>query len=268
MKAEVTRFEKFIHENDSKRARAEQRTKMERAERLQKERRIEELEKQLSDIKKSNEELIGDSDKLRVYQRFLEQVVETSPADFDERDEVINRHRTLSDAHAQLKASVDDNDAKMDGERNDIAQMRRDMQNAVLVQNSEVHVAQKQLETLRSDAIKADMSREKAEREMKARSSEAGQVTMSIKNLYMRCLQTMHGKFKPLSEDEMSPADYMCEALGEVCDRVLDLKDVASGYGEYVRRKDEGALDEDSAEVTADGTRDGDSGLFQAPDSV
>ena len=53
---------------------------------------------------------------------------------------------------------------------------------------------------------------------------------MSIKNLYMRCLQTMHGKFKPLSEDDMSPADYMCEALGEVCDRVLDLKDVVSGY--------------------------------------
>ena len=188
MKAEVTRFEKFIHENDSKRARAEQRTKAERQERTQKERRIGELERELAEVKAANDALVGDSEKLRTYQHFLEQVVEMSPGEFDERDDVMNRHKTLSDAHDQLKASVDFNDAEMDKERNEMAQMRRDMQNEVLVQNSEVHAAQKQLETLRSEAIKADIDRGKSERALKARSSESGQVTMSIKNLSVTLL--------------------------------------------------------------------------------
>ena len=56
----------------------------------------------------------------------------------------------------------------------------------------------------------------------------------------MRCLATMHSKVKPLQEKSMAPADYMCDALNEVCDRILDLKDVVNGYSEYVNRKTEG----------------------------
>ena len=53
---------------------------------------------------------------------------------------------------------------------------------------------------------------------------------MSIKNLYMRCLATLHGKVSAIDERGIDPIDYSCDCLRLISDRIVDLKDVADGF--------------------------------------
>ena len=91
MKDQVTRFEKFIHENDAKRQRAELKAKQEAKQRLQSEERIKELQVMYEESEHSKSSLESQLAKLQRYGTYLDQVVEISEGEYDEIPDVLNR---------------------------------------------------------------------------------------------------------------------------------------------------------------------------------
>ena len=230
MKEQVNRFEKFIQENDAKRNRAEMKAKLERKNREQNEEKIRQLQNTLSDMQEQRKKLDEDLERLRRYQQYLERVVDASEGEYDEISDVLNRHKTLFDANADLKELVARGDQENDKLRTKLATLKRETQNAVLVQNSAIHGHQKRLETLRAQAFKLDIETEKGEKFAKDRSRESGQVVMSIKNLHARCLATLRTKMRPVNEKNRSPIEYLTDYLNLIQFRITDLDSIHKSY--------------------------------------
>ena len=88
----------------------------------------------------------------RPFHRFLEGTVDPNEGEFDEIPDVLNRYKTLHDANLDLKEVVESRESENDKLRAELNQLQRETQNAVLVNNSEIHGHQKQLENLRVQA--------------------------------------------------------------------------------------------------------------------
>ena len=168
MMEQVSRFEKFIKENDAKKKRAETKAASEAKMRENYQNQIVELKKEYGELQDQLEKLGARVKRHARYQDFLEDVVEHSEGEYENIPDVLNRHQTLAGANEDLKSLVESVDSESDRNGMLLAQCRRDAQNAVLVMNSEIHGNQKRLETLRGLTLKADSEREQGDRSEEA----------------------------------------------------------------------------------------------------
>jgi len=241
MKDQVTKFEKFIQENDAKRQRAEMKAKSETRQCQQNELKISQLRRELhkdeESKKKKNEEL----ERLKKYRMYLDIVVEVSEEEYEEITEVLNRYNTLMHAYHDLQAQVTQGEQKMDVYRGKLLALKRETQNQVLVHNSEIHGHQKDVERLRSDALQLDIQRENLEQKTNDRNRQSGQVVMSIKNLYMRCLSSPVLRTKASHVEENGRVKTMKTCLDFIGERIMDLQDIAQNPAPYPGREAAGA---------------------------
>jgi chromosome segregation ATPase len=107
MKDQVTKFEKFIQENDSKRQRAEMKMRQERSLYRQKSREHEKLREDLARVSAERDALIEQLKDLQKYESYLEDVVHLEgDSSFEETWDLLNRHKTLKSANADLMQQV------------------------------------------------------------------------------------------------------------------------------------------------------------------
>ena len=153
MKEQVTKFEKFIQENDAKRSRADMKAK---GERKACEKHEVDLKKKLLGLDKDRsvkQEKDSELEKLKKYRYYLESTVEACEDDeYEEIADVLNRFSTLKDANDDLQELVTKGELEMDNLRGELLQLKRETQNQVLVHNSEIHGYQKEVEYLRTEA--------------------------------------------------------------------------------------------------------------------
>ena len=150
MKDQVTKFEKFIQENDSKRQRAEMKMKQERQLYRQKSKEHEKLHQDLARISAERDALIGNLKKLQKYESYLEDVVHMGDdSTFEETWDLLNRHKTLKSANADLMQQVQEGEHAIDGLRGELSTLTAQHTNQMLVQNSAMHSFQKQVEEMR-----------------------------------------------------------------------------------------------------------------------
>jgi len=229
MKEQVAKFEKFIQENDAKRQRAEMKAKNERKALEQNEAKIQQLKADLNEDNKSKRKSECELEKLKKYQEYLDSAVDFSGEEYEEIGDILNRYKTLVDANVDLKRIVEIGEKDMDELRQRLTGLKRETQNTILVQNSEIHGHQKRVETLRSEGFQLNSQRERDEMTTNNRNRESGQVVMSIKNLYTRCLGSMHSKVPAINEKDMELQLYMQQCLDLIRERITDLKDIAEG---------------------------------------
>eukprot|EP00753_Platysulcus_tardus_P021337 PLAT8843.1.p1 GENE.PLAT8843.1~~PLAT8843.1.p1 ORF type:complete len:409 (+),score=182.94 PLAT8843.1:61-1287(+) len=246
MKKHVNRFEKFIQENDMKRHRAEIKYRME-AKQIETNRGIiKKLEEKLEKIKKERGALameLGHLDKYRVY---LDSVVDASSEEYMEITDILMRHKTLEEANRDLKRIVEETDNLMDKLRQKLNTLKRETHDEILVQNSLIHAKQKELEELRSKSYSMEVDREAMDRKALERNREFGQVVMSIKNLYTRCVATMHGRVSDKEEKDMETFAYLSECLRFIQNRTVDLLAIRSGYSDFVAEREALAAEEEA----------------------
>jgi len=229
MMDQVSRFEKFIKENDAKKSRAENKASSEAKLRAQHEKQIKVLKEEFLDLKKDLSKLGGRVKCHTRYQDYLEDVVELADGEFHGIPDVLNRHQTLEGANEDLRNLVESVESESDKLGALLVQCRRDAQNAVLVMNSEIHGHQKRLETLRGVTFKTDIDREQGDRSAKDRKRESAQVVNSIKNLYARCVSSMISKAaKPSIEG--AGLDTLSEGLKLIESRIIDLADIVECF--------------------------------------
>ena len=229
MKEQVAKFEKFIQENDAKRQRAEMKAKNERKALEQNEAKIKQLQEDLRKDNMSKEKSESELEKLKRYHEYLDSAVEYSGEEYEEIGDILNRYKTLVDANIDLKRIVEIGEKDMDELRQKLTGLKRETQNTILVQNSEIHGHQKRVETLRSEGFQLNSQRERDEMTTNNRNRESGQVIMSIKNLYTRCVGSIHSKIPPINEKDMDLQLYMQQCLKLITERITDLKDIAEG---------------------------------------
>ncbi|KAE9208218.1 hypothetical protein PF004_g16825 [Phytophthora fragariae] len=228
MKEQVTRFEKFIKENDSKRTRAELKCKSEHRLGEINEARKRQLVMQLEKDGREREALERKRDQLLKYRLYLEAAVEASDGEYEEIGDILNRHATLVDTNNDLKAQVRAAEVETDQLRQRIRALKVEMQNLVLVQNSSIHGQQQQLETLRSEALRLDLDRQRNDRVANDRSRESGQIVLTVTNLYSRL--NLGEKLPVLREQDMDVAQYIQSLLKVIASRIVDLDYIVSNY--------------------------------------
>ena len=107
MKDQVTKFEKFIQENDNKRSRADMKRQQERSLYKQKNKEHETLKMDLLRVQTERDALKAQVAKLQKYEKYLEDVVHLSDENgFEEILNILDRHTTLKKANADLMQQV------------------------------------------------------------------------------------------------------------------------------------------------------------------
>lgn len=248
----IEKFQRFIQENDRKKQIAENK---ERTERRIKEEFVEEIKNLKEELKRLEVEAVeikARTTKLRPYKRYLEAAVEVSADQYEEIDDILKRHKTLATTNADLKESLHTETMRLEKLREKLSGVKRDTQNVILVQNSKVHSHQRSLEELRSNSVKVEAQREMRDRNAFLKLREYGQVMMSIKNLYQRCLAKRHKrknnaatKAKAVSVE--APAEAVLRDLKDKLNyiqmRMMMLQDIKDGQKAWEdMRRDEEAL--------------------------
>lgn len=237
MKEQVTKFEKFIQENDSKRTRAEVKFKQEAKFVSLKSQELSNAKGELKKAEDDQTALIESLRQLRKYRDYLEVTVEVAEdGTYEEIWDLLNRHKTLKTANHQLMDHVQHHEAQIDALRNELYTLNSAHTNQQLVQNSLIHSYQRRVEDLRVTNKQGSDKKEKEEEAQNSKNRQAGQVILAIRNLYGRCLATMHSHVAALPQTGESTADrlhQLHQCLTLICERIVDLRDIEKGYGEW-----------------------------------
>ena len=244
MKEQVTRFEKFIQENDAKRKRAEkkaldEKNKGEKLE-ISKVEWLDKLETVRRDTKVMQEKL----GRLLRYQAFLQTIVDRSLGDndYNEISDIVNRYRTLRLANEDLQGSQLEAEKKVDEERANNSSELTKTQNSILVQNSDIHAKQNEIESLKQSNADLDATIEENAKRSASSKKDSGLVIMSIKNLLNRCGTATTRKTKPKipkieANETEDRVKFLDECLGHVEVRIVELSEIHEQF--KLRSKEE-----------------------------
>jgi len=246
MKDQVTKFEKFIQENDSKRQRADLKLKQERKVFRVKCDELSRLQSEFETASSEKQRLIEELEALKRYQWYLDRTVDAAEDNsYEETWDLLNRYRTLKNANNDLMSQVQIGESAIDKLRMELSSLSSAHTNQMLVQNSLIHEHQKHVEELRVHNKQRADEKEREEDGQKSEHRQTGQVIQAIRNLYLRCIATMRTQARPMPEatDKAQRLDYFEKCLKVVCDRIGDLEDIHAGYTEWRLRRDDGGLD-------------------------
>eukprot|EP01035_Chromulina_nebulosa_P021689 gene21689-28067_t len=106
LREQVLKFEKFIHENDLKRQRAEIKIKSEIKQYYEKEILLNQLKNDIVELEKQENELKQQLESQRKYELYLEKIIEQGDYGYEEISDILNRYRTLSKSNDDVIANT------------------------------------------------------------------------------------------------------------------------------------------------------------------
>mmetsp|Transcript_24217 Transcript_24217/g.27899 ORF Transcript_24217/g.27899 Transcript_24217/m.27899 type:complete len:196 (-) Transcript_24217:111-698(-) len=131
--------------------------------------------------------------------------------EFSEIQDILNRHRTLTETNSQLieqqKKSVTESELR----RAELFQLSRDKVNSILNRNNEIASLQKNLETVTLSTVGMQSMADATYQDVNVKVSELGQVHASVENLFLR-LENQAQRYKkkkpvePLGTTTTSPS--------------------------------------------------------------
>ncbi len=217
----VTKFAKFMKENDAKRARALKRAADEARLRVEKDAEVEQTLLELEATQLKFQKMQGALDSWLKFQRFLEKVVDSSD-DFSEIDNVLGWHETLSGTNRDLQLGVTERLEGIESTRAALADTMKTLQNDILVKSSHLASLREQLERERQSSMVREMSQLLKESDLKDKIRVLGEASMSINNLWRRC------RYKQLASPKASeqPSNVISSLKG-VQSKFIEIRDVA-----------------------------------------
>lgn len=217
----VSKFAKFMKENDAKRARALKRAADEAKLRAEKDVEVEQTMLELEATQLKFQKMQGALESWLKFQRFLEKVVESSD-DFAEIDNVLGWHETLSGTNRDLQLGVTERIESIEHMRAELADTVKTLQNDILVKSSLLANLREQLERERQSSMVREMSQLLKESDLKEKIRVLGEASMSINNLWRRC------RYKQLSSPKASeqPSNVISSLKG-VQSKFIEIRDVA-----------------------------------------
>ena len=249
MKEQVTRFEKFIQENDAKRKRAEKKAQDGRAKGEKLEKNKDDWVEKLEQVRKETATMRDKLGRLVRYQAFLQSIVDRSHGDHDYAEilDIVNRYRTLRLANEDLQQSQSMAEVNVDEERSANSNELTKTQNFILVQNSDIHAKQNEIEKLKQNNTDLEARIEENAKRSASSKKDSGQIVMSIKNLLNRCGSATTKRTKPKipkieANEKHDPLAFLDECLGHIEIRVVELNEISKEYKQRGQKNGSGDL--------------------------
>ncbi|KAJ3210572.1 hypothetical protein HDU82_007841 [Entophlyctis luteolus] len=206
----VTKFEKFLKENDAKRQRANLKAMSEKnfqeaeyqqllqlqAQLQEKTAKIQRLISKRVTIKKlSVSQSLWQPEKYQIYEAYLQSVIDVLPPDYLDVNEphvndILMRHKTLLETNEDLKATVQQNQDEIESKQNALAAMIKasfsSKNDLILVYNSKLGTQQKHLDKLKQEVAYAEQRIAERDKTSKERSRMIGETKLAINNIFDR----------------------------------------------------------------------------------
>ena len=180
-------FNKFLQDNEIKKARANKRYEDENKGKKQKEEKYEKLRKEIKKSKKENHRLERQVQNIRKYEDYLELVRDRNPDDFQDISEILNRYNTLKDANTDLTNKKNKLELQLDEKKRERDHYEKSNKDKQLEINIEITVQQKRLDDMEGERIEKTKNAETDKNARVQKNLELGRMLDAIDNLFDRC---------------------------------------------------------------------------------
>ncbi|CAH1232655.1 CCDC42 [Branchiostoma lanceolatum] len=216
LKESLLKFDKFLKENDAKRARAVKKAEEEKKLSKQKDSEISKLAEDVGELSKGRDQVQSRLEKHVIYHRYLERVLEQAE-EFHEIREVIDRHGTLVTTHEDLLEREQKNQDAMEKEKARLAKFLEEKNNEIMSYNNELANLQTQLDNAQASAVKWEAIWTHIKNTAAKKTLLLGRIKMATHNLF----QLVNKHLKQAVEMENTH-----EQLSKVQQFALDLSSV------------------------------------------
>ncbi|KAJ8331211.1 hypothetical protein O5D80_000773 [Batrachochytrium dendrobatidis] len=187
----VTKFEKFLKENDAKRQRANVKSINEKKLRESKEVELGLLQRQLQDEQSKGAQILKLINRHKTYERYLQSIVDSLPPDYLDVNEphindIIMRHKTLVETNDDLKSVVQCNQDEVEKLQAKLAGLIKDKNDLILVYNSKLGTQQKYLDKIKQNSAYLEQRIEERDNSSKERMRIISETKLAIDDLYDR----------------------------------------------------------------------------------
>ena len=184
LKESLLKFDKFLKENDSKRARALKKASEERDMKRGKDREINRLQEETGSLSKVRDKMQKKLAKYVGFQQYLDKVLEKAE-EFQEIREIIARYDTLTATHQDLFEREAKNQEKYEQERARLMKFTEEKNNEVLNYNNQLAHLQTELEKTQSIAVKWESQWTHIKNTAATKTLLLGRIKMATHNLFM-----------------------------------------------------------------------------------
>ncbi|XP_063395999.1 coiled-coil domain-containing protein 42 homolog isoform X1 [Mytilus trossulus] len=216
LKEQLLKFDHFLKENDSKKARALKKADEERDSKKQKDKEIEKLKVEKGKLEKDKSKLQEKLDRFKIYHTYMEKVLEAGE-EFGEMRDIIARHDTLTATHEDLLEQDQRNQEVIEKERQNLMKYIEEKDNEILSCNNQLSGLQTQLDTAQSEAVKWESAWTHIKNTAATKTLTLGRIKMAARNLY----QLVKRHQKQSAEEEETH-----EQLAQIQMFLYDLKDI------------------------------------------
>ncbi|XP_062504954.1 coiled-coil domain-containing protein 42 homolog [Corticium candelabrum] len=184
LKSSLLKFDKFLKENDSKRTRALKKATSEQEQGRMKAREIEMLTGKVAQLTASLDKQRQRLEKLSVYHRYLDRILETAE-EFTEIRDITARHDTLVTTHKDLMETDHSNQDAVEAQRTHLLKLTEEKNNEILNYNNKLAHLQTELEDAKSRAVKWESQWAHIQNTAAEKTLLLGRINMATHNLYM-----------------------------------------------------------------------------------
>jgi len=218
LKESLLKFDKFLKENDSKKARALKKASDEKDASRGKDREIEKLKEEMNALVVYRDKTQGKLEKYAKFQKYLDKVLEVAD-EFQEIREITARYDTLMATHNELLANENRNQDEIEQEKARLNRFIEDKNNEVLNYNNLLAQLQTELEKTQSNAVKWESTWTHIQNTAAKKTLLLGRIKMATHNLFM----LVHKHVK-----QTVPVDSTAEQLQKIQMFIQDLTQITN----------------------------------------
>ncbi|XP_033111580.1 coiled-coil domain-containing protein 42 homolog [Anneissia japonica] len=231
LKESLLKFDKFLKENDSKRARAVKKALDEKDLKKTKDKEIVRLLEEKKELEKQRDKFLKKLDKRRVFNTFLDRVLE-SAEEFQESRDVIARYETLVATHKDLMDKASRSQDSVDGHRAELMKFTEEKNNEILSYNNQLATLQTRLDTAQGEAVKWESVWTHIKNTAAKKTLLLGRIKMATHNLFQ--LVNRHQKQSgstDLTEEQLSKIQTFIMDLTQITTEIKRAEAVGTSVG-------------------------------------
>jgi len=216
----LLKFNRFLLDNDTKRAKAERKYMEEKSIKEDKDQELQNLIKTLEQLKKEKEDKTKLLTNLVQYQRYLYSVLEHTE-DYKEIRSLIERWNTLQATATHLRESIAKNLQESETIRATLQKYSQEKTTEILGMDNRIAELTKQLERLQHKIISATSEYDEKTETSVAKNLEFGQIKMACENIFRQISANQNMRYRNLP---------LTQQLTYIGIYLSDMQEIIKGY--------------------------------------
>jgi len=224
LKDSLLKFDKFLKENDSKRARAVKKANDERELKKQKDKEIDRVKDETDTHSGQKDKLHTKLDRYTIFHQYMDKVLEAGE-EFHEIRDIIARWDTLKATHQDLLERDQKNQDRVEKQRQDLMKYMEEKENQVLNYNNQLSGLQTRLDAAQSDAVKWESSWNHIKNTAAKKTLLLGRIKMATHNLY-QLVKSHQNQVDDVEEttDQLSQIQIFVQDLSQITSEIKKME--------------------------------------------